>query len=364
MAQKLMDAVAFLSLDNSKFQRGAKQSEKRFATMGSTFKRVGAGIAGYMGGAQIMSAVNSWSQLGDAIEEASQRTGIGVAQLSKLSYVAGLSGSSLEGVELAIRNMQRNMTNAPTDKFAQSMSYLHLSLQRLRASSPENAFNTILYQLSRVEDENIRATIAMNIFGKSGAQILPLLENGYAGLVEQMKQAADAGVVFTPEQAESAAKFQDALTQISTVWKMFIGDVLGSSGALDGIVNTLNNVSVLLKEGKEALTGTNQPGDVSMSDVAYNEMLGLLGGDPNATYNAYGSSEGTLQNAKARNERAKSRAIQENLMSAGVKSTVEGRQAVAANTQNTNYIVANGNFVAGPDMKRAVNRNKAARASI
>lgn len=426
MAEKLMDAVAFLSLDNSKFKRSAKESETRMHNLGSTMKRVGGMIAGAVSVGAIVNGINNWTKLGDSIEEASQRTGIAVGTLSRLSYVANLAGSSLEGVELAVRNMQKNIINAPTDKLTNSLGILHLSLARLRASTPENAFLTIMDALSRVSDENMRATLALNIFGKSGAAVLPLIADGYKGLQEQMKKAEEVGAVFTPEKAAAAAKFQDGVENIGMAFQGMLGTIATATPILDGISNAFDMISYSMKSISDWWSGK-RGADASFSDI-WKELISPGSSGPGVVADQAETFRRRARNAEreaqlsAQTEervatdrwiksiplsptsgsasritpsvgptKAAASAAYLQKRQAGMDARAAKReQARVANAIDAmpldplnndaaagmrvatggvspyapTIIVANANFSAGPDMKRAVNRDKAARAGV
>lgn len=354
---KLMDAVAFLSLNNSKFKRGARDSEKRMHTMGSTFKRVGGMIAGYMGGREILSAVNNWTAMGDAIEEASQRTGVGVEQLSRMKYAADLSGSSIEGLEKNIRFMNKNLQGSPTKSYESGLRRLGLSVAQLKTMNPGEAFNMILQGLSGVSEDAERSAVAMSIFGKTGAEVLPLIAEGYAGYIEQLNAAGAAGAVFTPEQAAAAAAYQDAIHKIEVALTGLIGTLATATPLIDLVTDGLNQVSGFTTEASQALTGTNQPGDVGFMDVMTEAASGVVGDAAGWLDKLSGITpeERVRINADMAPMQARHDPIE--IKDREAKARYRNAQAQAG---ATNITISSANFHATDDMKRNVNRDKAA----
>jgi hypothetical protein len=72
--------------------------------------------------------------------------------------------------------------------------------------------------LSKVTDATTKASLAQELFGKSGTQLLPLLADGAAGCRRWKIAPADLGLTFGKEDADAATKFGDIL---SDLWKQF-----------------------------------------------------------------------------------------------------------------------------------------------
>lgn len=77
------------------------------------------------------------------------------------------------------------------------------------------------------DDPTRRASVAMQILGDSGLELLPLLSGGAAGLSEMRNEARELGATVSTSSAAMGAQFGDAVTRIKT--------------ATDGIKNTFLN---------------------------------------------------------------------------------------------------------------------------
>ena len=166
--------------DRSPLIRGLRAAEISVKKWGQSVSAMGRQMMG-LGTAIIgplIGAAKYFSTFGDNIAKMSKRTGIGVESLSALGFAAEQSGSNLETVEKAIRKMQQNILDAniglktATDVFAM----LGVSAESFAGLKPEEQFRLMADRLSKIEDPSKRAAIAMKIFGKSGTQLLPMLE--------------------------------------------------------------------------------------------------------------------------------------------------------------------------------------------
>jgi len=208
-------AVIKLSLLGGPVDKQLKSLENRMRSFGSKMSALGTmGVAA--GGAIVgafAAATKAFIGSGDALNDMATRTGFTVATLSALEFAADQSGTSLEAVEKASRGMARNLLAASNGSEAanQALSALGLTLEQLRALSPSEQFLLISDRLSKIEAPGMRAALAMKVFGKSGADLIPLLKDGKDGITALIAEAQSLGVVMSQKDATAAAALDDAL---------------------------------------------------------------------------------------------------------------------------------------------------------
>ena len=171
---------------------------------------IGLGTAATM---SLIGAAKVFADAGDEIQKMALRTGMSAEALSELKYAADSSGTSLADVEKGIRNMQRNITEGATGT-VEALASLGLTLDQLRGMSPEDQFTAIGDALAKIEDPATRAAIAMQIFGRSGTALLPMFEEGAHTISELRARARELGLTMSGEEANAAAAFDDALTDL------------------------------------------------------------------------------------------------------------------------------------------------------
>ena len=66
--------------------------------------------------------------------------------------------------------------------------------------------------MAGLTDQNEKVAVAMDVFGKSGVDLLPMLASGKEGLDAMKQKAHDLGLVMDQEAAEKAAKLTDAMS--------------------------------------------------------------------------------------------------------------------------------------------------------
>ena len=141
---------------------------------------------------------------GDAIDDLSKRTGVSVETLSGFQVAAKLADVSLQELGLAIQFMNKNIENAP-----QHFQQLGIEVSKFKSLSTEEQFLELAEKISQVASVSERTAVLMDIFGRSGANLAILFEQGAEGIKAATEEAKKLGLVLSAEEAERMGKFND-----------------------------------------------------------------------------------------------------------------------------------------------------------
>lgn len=208
----------------SRIAAGAKQVAADLKNLGGKVSGVGRSLAtlATAAAAPLAGMTLSFAAAGDNLDKMSKRTGVGVKALSELAFAAEQSGASLDSVEKGIRGMQRSLLNAEmgSKTATDALSALGLSVDELSGMSPEDQFTKIADAIGDVEDPSKRAALAMQLFGRAGSELLPMMSENAEGIANLRKEANELGRTMTAEDAQAAAELTDAMNRVKSV---FIG---------------------------------------------------------------------------------------------------------------------------------------------
>ncbi len=192
-------------------------------TFGLSMGKIGGLLAGAFGVTAIVGAVKSFTNLTSQLTDLSAKTGIGTSALQKLKFMAEQSGGSLEQVSTAIARMGANLVAG--DKSAvQAMQRLGLSIEDVRRMQPDQAFAAIADKIAAIESPMERSRLAMLLFGRSGADLLPMM-TGH--LADMGKKAEDMGLILSDDVVKAGDDFGDSLGHLFTAGMALLGNVLG-----------------------------------------------------------------------------------------------------------------------------------------
>jgi len=276
---------AFVELfaDDSKLVRGLKAAQAKLKAFGASVRALGTKMMGLGAAvaAPLAGATKVFAQMGDKIAKMSARTGISVESLSELAYAAELGGTSIESFENGVRRMQRTLVDAASGMSSaqDSLALLGLTVEDLDGLSPEKQFKLIADRLSRIEDPTVRAAAAMQMFGRSGTELLPMMSAGAAGIEQLQAQARALGLTMSGEDAKAAEIFTDTL---STLWKVLkmavftIGSALAPilQEAAQWITKLVVSASAWIKENKALIVSVFK---IAMGVIAAGAAIVALG---------------------------------------------------------------------------------------
>jgi hypothetical protein len=118
-------------------------------------------------------------ELGGRLNDLSSRTGETAGKLLVLERAFDNTGVGADKVGSTINRLQKFITTAgdESSKQAEVMARLGISMQDLQGKTPTEQMQVFATKIAGIQDPTVRAATAMEIFGKSGGQLLPMLSN-------------------------------------------------------------------------------------------------------------------------------------------------------------------------------------------
>ena len=197
--------------------------------------------AGVAVGAFAISSVNKFSEVGDAIEKMSRRTGLSTEAVSILRFAADQTGTSLETMEAALRGMALSMDQMgkSSEISERTLRGFNLSIEDLQAMSPEQRFMALGEAINQIQDPTERSARAMDVFGRTGSELIPFFQEAGGNMEAFTEKARTLGLVMDEETAAKAAKLNDTMGELKA---QILGVQLQLGEALMPVVVLMNEV--------------------------------------------------------------------------------------------------------------------------
>lgn len=236
-----------LGINSAEFSAGLKAAQ---TSLGKFGKATAVGLAAVTAAATAASvaigvAVKGAIDHADELSKASQKIGVSVEALSRLEYAAQLSDVSLEQLTAGLRQFSKAIVEASTNGKsgpAGVFSALGIAVKDAAGNlrSNEQLFGDVAERFARMEDGALKTSIAMQLFGKSGSDLIPLLNSGRTGLADMAAEADRLGVTITGKTAAGAEAFNDTLTKIGAVLQGVTNKVMEAAlPAMQSLADTL-----------------------------------------------------------------------------------------------------------------------------
>jgi len=202
--------------------RGAFASIKRnLGDLGNAARSLN-GLLGGLGvavsAAGLASMVKSSLDSADSLSKLSQRVGITVESLSTLIPAADLSGVSAEKFEGGLRKLATRMLEAATGSDEAARSFAAIGVAVRNQDGTLRATDQVLLDLAdrfkAMPDGAEKTALAVELFGKSGADLIPFLNQGGEGVGALTAELQELGVQIGGDTAAQAEVFNDSLAKV------------------------------------------------------------------------------------------------------------------------------------------------------
>lgn len=211
---------------------------------------VGAAIAVVAG---ISSMVIKARELGEQFFEMSQRTGASTESLSTLKFVAEQSGLTIDQLESGMTKLARSAGAALQDPLSQQarlFTALGVTLVDTEGKMrpTDQLMKDMADKLVAIKSPGERAAVAMEVFGRAGTQLLPMLLEGSAGIQTMQDRAKELGLEMSGASAAAADQLGDKWDELTS---LVGGLAVRIGGAL--VPGLVSGVSWLIKIGETAI---------------------------------------------------------------------------------------------------------------
>jgi hypothetical protein len=158
---------------------------------------------------------SSTAQSIDRTSKLAQQVGFTYGEMASLGMAARLAGTDMETVSAAVTRTNAALSNAANgsksaiDAFAR----IGLSVGDLNGLSAEEQFRKIGQAIADLPSQADQAAAAIALFGRSGAQLLPLFQGGAQSIAAARAEAERLGLALNNAQANNVEKMNDAFTR-------------------------------------------------------------------------------------------------------------------------------------------------------
>jgi len=272
----LFNLIAKITLDDKDYKKGIKSAEKSGKSFGQTLtsglKVAGKAMAAlYTGTVAVASAIAkltlSAANYGDEIAKESQKLNMSMEGYQKWSTLLEMAGTSIDVMSMGMKTFTGILDEASKGNATAllTLQKLGLGYEDFAGLSVEDSLKKVVEQFQRMEQGAEKTQLAVDLFGRSGQELLPLLNQEVGSIDELFKSYEELGLIISDDVLKASEDFDDQLSllkksfkvaavNIGTVFMPAISKVItglldlarGSSGAGEtlksGIIDAINAV--------------------------------------------------------------------------------------------------------------------------
>lgn len=213
---KVADLFALLSLKTDK--RSFAKTQQVINGVKNQLKRVA--VVGGIATAAVGKMISDTAQSADQFAKMSKQVGISVEGLQQLEFAAQISGTGLQVLRTGLQRFARTADDAGQGLKTAQEPFKRLGVTTTDANGNLKPLDELLGDMAdkfkAMPDGPEKTALAMKAFGRAGAQLIPLLNEGKDGIGALRKEFTELGGEITSEQAASFEEYNDTIHRVKT----------------------------------------------------------------------------------------------------------------------------------------------------
>lgn len=208
----------------------SKDDENRVKGAVDRVKQAAQVLAGVWATIKVGDVINEivmdTAELGDEINRTSEKLGVGTDALQELYFAAEQVSVSQEdlGTSFRVLGKQASAAAEGSKGALDSFKDLGITLEDLKngdgsLKTTDQLLRLVADGMGSVSDPTKKAAIASELLGRSGANLIPMLKDGSAGLDEMAASAHELGYVLNAETLKAAGEMDDASDYLNAALK-------------------------------------------------------------------------------------------------------------------------------------------------
>ena len=215
---------------------------------------IGAGIGIVTGAVGIFVAkINKIALMGDSLAKTSKYLGLSVESLQKFEFVAERSGVPVDAMQKSMQRLAVTAMRAAGGMKKESLAFNSLGIKAKKINGDVKSTEELLIELSdKFAYKSYTATeklyIAQEIFGKQGASMVNLLNQGPEAIRAEMELVKKLGLM-NETQAENSEYYANAVTEMKWAFRGLSVEI--GSKAIPILTTATKKITEMFSDNKE-----------------------------------------------------------------------------------------------------------------
>jgi len=264
-----LDLIAKIGGFESGMDRAARVANKRLSevekrayafgqALGGSLRNAAGNLAGFASGfISIQAAITGLKtaiDTADKLNDFNVRLGVSAEALSGWGYAAQQSGTDIDALGIGLKKLSKAMAEALDPKSSQSKLFEALGVSVKDAQGNLRSLEDILPEIASafksLDNETLEASLSMELFGKSGTDLLEFLNLGSDGLSEMRDKARELGIELSDTTLKAADQFNDTLGDLKAATNGLFTQL--AAELLPELQALTKNLIEIVKEGRKA----------------------------------------------------------------------------------------------------------------
>lgn len=266
----LIGSLSILTqIDTSRLSKGRKETEQQVRGMVAQVQSFGSSLLtarNLATGAFATGVVSAFNQVTDRLSklddvgDLAERLSISAQSLMELQHAATIADVSTDDLQSGLQRLLKTAGEAGAGSSSAVAAFraIGLELKDIQGLSATDLFGTVAEKLRRIGDEQRQMALGSDLFGKGFATLIPLVNEGEAG-IRRLTEERRRLLNLTEEEIAAVGRWDASTKRLSASWQVFWDRWAVKSAGTLALVNDI---------AAATLTG-----DISIGSIATGENL-------------------------------------------------------------------------------------------
>jgi hypothetical protein len=286
------DPQGLINAFNAGAARAKKfESETKSVVAGihSEFRNLYTMLAGYIGFDQLKTLAANALEAMDNISKLEQKTGIGAETLQVYSYAAKLADTDINSITKGLGIFAKNLFSAEEKGKDATSALQNLGISMKDSQGHTKGLDTLLEEVAdkfaNMKDGTEKTALTMQLFGKGGKDLIPILNEGSEGIRKYEKELKSYGLLLDEETIRKGEELNDNLKRIQ---------IAGTGLSTNVMVKLTPSLNALAEAFLDTKTGGNQVKDVAEGIACVLKGVGVVALGVAAAFDITGTAIGNF----------------------------------------------------------------------
>ena len=179
-----------------------------------------------------MARAQKTQEIGDRVDKLSQKIGMSRKAFQEWDYICSQSGMSVESLQMGMKTLVNQIDGVQKGNKASISTFRKLGVSvrdtRGNLKNQEQVFNECVIALTKMKNGTQKAKIANDLFGRSGAELAPIIQGNAQAIYELRKRAHELGLVLSDDVIDNCVVYGDLMDDLNKSSQMLGAGVMGS----------------------------------------------------------------------------------------------------------------------------------------
>jgi len=222
--------VAGLEKGQREVQTFTKRAKNSFKSIKNALGPIGGAVAAAFSVNAIKNFITSTIEANDQLGKTAKKLGIGVEAFQEFRFAAERSGVAIRSFDMAIQRFSRAIseTSMGFGQAKRAFDAMGISVvdEHGNLKKTEDLLMEVADGLAEITDQSQRVSIAFDLFGMRGVDMVNMLQNGSEAVADLRQELRDLNGVISEEAVQRAEELQDSITDLTKAYQALKAEIL------------------------------------------------------------------------------------------------------------------------------------------